>query len=576
MKKSIFLFALILMLFAVCFELTACGEDNAISFKTLEANGTDVYGRVTNDQTTFSFVDEIKVFGNAKFVVALDELGMQTVATKTVSLKPGENTFYIIETVNNEATAVYAVVIHRNLLYTVSFDAEGVSAAEAQYIEEGGFAKEPTMNIATPLGYEFLGWSFDFSKPITENVVVKAKIEACEEMKNFEFTSSDTTCVITGLKDETVTEIIIPDYVTGIGNGAFNHCESLTSVTIPDSVTAIDSFAFAYCEGLTSITVPDNVTSIGDNAFSQCKKLKSITLGNGITSIGSRAFEGCDSLVSVTIPDSVTKIHPYAFSSCDNLSSVTIGSGVSNIYDYAFQYCYRLVEVINNSFSAYLDIEPGSSSNGGVACYAIEVHRGESKINSVDDYLFYTFEGINYLVGYVGENMDLILPESYKRENYEIYKYAFYMRHDITSVTIGNGITTVGDYAFRHCRSLASVTIGNGVTSIGEYAFANCTGLTCVTIGNGVTRIGEYAFSDCTALTCVAIPDNVVAIEEGAFCRCRSLTSVTIPGSVTSIGNGVFSGCTSLTIYCEASSQPDGWAYYWNYSDCPVVWGYTG
>ncbi len=555
MKKIILLFALILTLSASCLALTACGEgeNNVISFKTLEANGTDVYGRTPNDQTTFSFVDEIKVSGSAKYVVALDEFGMQTVATKTVSLKPGDNKFYIIETVNNEATAVYAVVIHRNLLYTVSFDAEGVSAAETQYIEEGGLAKEPATDVLIPLGLEFWGWDFDFSKPITENVVVKAKIEACDEMKNFEFTSTDTTCVITGLKDETVTEVIIPDYVTSIGNGAFNYCESLTSVTIPDSVT-----------------------SIGNSAFDQCRGLKSVTLGNGVTSIGEHAFAGCDSLVSVTIPDSVTKIYPYAFSSCDNLSSVTIGSGVSNIYDYAFQYCYRLVEVINNSFSAYLDIEPGSSSNGGVACYAIEVHRGESKINSVDDYLFYTFEGINYLVGYVGENMDLILPESYNGENYEINNHAFEMRHDITSVTIGNGVTRIGEYAFSDCTALTDVTIGNGVTNVGIYAFTHCSSLANVTIGNGVTRIGEYAFSDCTALTCVAIPDNVVAIEEGAFCRCRSLTSVTIPGSVTSIGNGVFSGCTNLTIYCEASSQPDGWAYYWNYSDCPVVWGYTG
>ena len=551
MKKSILLFALILMLSAVCFTLTACGEGNVISFKTLEANGTDVYGSVPNEQTTFSFVDEINVSGGAKYVVALDEFGMQTVATKIVSLRPGDNTFYIIETVNGEATTVYAVVIHRKFLYTVSFDAKGTCAVETQYVEEGGLVKEPTADVVTPLGLKFLGWDFDFSNPINESIVINAKTEACEEMKKFEFTSTDTTCQITGVKDKTVTEIIIPDYVTGIGNGAFRFCESLMSVIIPDSVTTIDSFAFAYCESLTSITIPDSITIIGDSAFSQCGKLKSVTLGNGITSIGSRAFEGCDSLISVTIPDSVTKIHSYAFYSCDNLTSVTIGSGVSNIYDSAFQYCYRLVEVINNSFSAYLDIEPGSTSNGGVARYAIEVHRGESKINSVDDYLFYTFEGINYLVGYTGEGKELILPESYKGENYEIYKHAFYMRDDITSVTIGNGVTRIGEHAFGACSSLADVTIGNGVT-----------------------HIGEYAFTYCTALTDITIPDNVVAIEEGAFCNCSSLTSVTIPNSVRRISNGAFSRCTSLTIYCEAASQPDGWYSSWNYSNCLVVWGY--
>jgi hypothetical protein len=106
MKKSMLLFALILMLSTVCFTLTACGEGNVISFKTLEANGTDVYGSVPNEQTTFSFVDEINVSGGAKYVVALDEFGMQTVATKIVSLRPGDNTFYIIETVNGAISQI--------------------------------------------------------------------------------------------------------------------------------------------------------------------------------------------------------------------------------------------------------------------------------------------------------------------------------------------------------------------------------------------------------------------------------------------------------------------------------------
>ena len=72
-----------------------------------------------------------------------------------------------------------------------------------------------------------------------------------------------------------------------------------------------------------------------------------------------------------------------------------------------------------------------------------------------------------------------------------------------------------------------------------------------VTIGNGVTSIGDYAFYNCS-----------------------SLTSVTIPDSVTSIGSSAFSGCSNLTIYCEATSRPNGWDSFWNSSNCNVVWGY--
>jgi hypothetical protein len=45
---------------------------------------------------------------------------------------------------------------------------------------------------------------------------------------------------------------------------------------------------------------------------------------------------------------------------------------------------------------------------------------------------------------------------------------------------------------------------------------------------------------------------------------------------VTSVGEGAFYECPSLTIYCETTSQPSGWDSYWNYSNRPVVWGYTG
>ena len=612
MKKILLIFALILTLCVACFAFTACGDDtqsdpgdnsgdsgtkpepekDEISFKTLEVNGTNVYGRVSKDKEIFEFTNEIKVSGNAKYVVALDALGMQTVATKTVSLNEGDNTFYVIEMVDDEATEVYTVVIHRNEVCEVSFVAEDVIAAETQYIEEGFFATAPTTNVTTRLGYEFLGWDFDFTKPITGDVVVKAKIELKDEMKNFEFTSTTTTCHITSLMDKTVTEIAIPDYVTSIGNLAFSYCTGLTSVTIGNSVKSIGESAFSCCTSLTSVTIPDSVTSIGEDAFS-----------------------GCTSLKSVTIPDSVTSIGNYAFAYCDNLTSVTIGNSVTSIGSSAFYGCNKLVEVIDLSS---LNITKGSSSNGRVGYYAKEVHKGESKIVNYNDYLFYTYNGVNYLLGYVGEDTALVLPESYKGENYKINNYAFYNRKDITSVTIPDSVTSIGNYAFYSCDSLTSVyitditawcnisfvtsssnplsyaknlylngelvtelvipegvteiptcafkgqssiktvVIPDSVTSIGSSAFSGCTGLTSITIPDSVTSIGRSAFEGCTGLTSVVISDSVTSIGEYAFSGCSGLTSVTIPDSVTSIGYSAFSGCTGLEeIYFNATAMDD-------------------
>ena len=88
--------------------------------------------------------------------------------------------------------------------------------------------------------------------------------------------------------------------------------------------------------------------------------------------------------------------------------------------------------------------------------------------------------------------------------------------------------------------------------------------------------IWNYTFYDNDKITSVIIPDSVTSIGDGAFYNSRSLTSIEIPDSVTSIVEYAFYNCTSLTIYCEATSMPSGWYAYWNYSNRPVVWGYTG
>ena len=133
--------------------------------------------------------------------------------------------------------------------------------------------------------------------------------------------------------------------------------------------------------------------------------------------------------------------------------------------------------------------------------------------------------------------------------------YVFSYCDSLTSVTIPNSVTSIGDYAFSGCSSLTSVTIPNSVTFIGYSAFQFCSSLTSVTIPNGV--IGEYAFWKCRSLTSVTIGNSVTSIGDYAFEECSSLTSVTIPNSVTSIGSGAFSYCSSLTsVTCLATNPP--------------------
>ena len=121
------------------------------------------------------------------------------------------------------------------------------------------------------------------------------------------------------------------------------------------------------------------------------------------------------------------------------------------------------------------------------------------------------------------------------------------VKGDILSVSLPEGLTSIGWYAFSDCSSLTSVSLGNSVTSIGGYAFAWCSSLTSITLPNSVTSIGEYAFVGCSSLTSVTLGNSVTSIGEYAFYYCTSLTSITIPNSVTSIGENAFEDCSSLT-----------------------------
>ncbi|MDB6041323.1 MAG: Chitin binding protein [Verrucomicrobiales bacterium] len=117
----------------------------------------------------------------------------------------------------------------------------------------------------------------------------------------------------------------------------------------------------------------------------------------------------------------------------------------------------------------------------------------------------------------------------------------------LTNVTVPNSVTSIGLGAFSGCTSLTVLDIPDGVSTIGDRAFEYCSSLSNVTIPDSVTSIGEWAFSECSAIAKVTLPNTITAVPDSAFYGCSRLTSVTIPDSVTSIGDAAFAGCTSLT-----------------------------
>ena len=144
---------------------------------------------------------------------------------------------------------------------------------------------------------------------------------------------------IIAFRDKNTTSYVIPDYVTSIGERAFDHCSALRSIVIPDSVTSIGERAFYSCSSLSNIVIPNSVTHIGSIAFNNCSSLSDFVIPDSVTSIESDAFGYCSSLSNIVIPDSVTNIGEGAFYACHSLSSIVIPASVASIGRDAFRGC---------------------------------------------------------------------------------------------------------------------------------------------------------------------------------------------------------------------------------------------
>lgn len=246
-----------------------------------------------------------------------------------------------------------------------------------------------------------------------------------------------------GLPGDKLTEIILPDTLTYIGNRAFFDCDGLKSVIIPKSVPVLYDSTFYSCDALTEAVI--GAETVGNLAFSECKALTSVTLEEGVKNIGYNAFTSTG-LESIRLPQSVRTIGENAF------SGTPLVNGQSDAVKYADDWAV--------------------ACNSGVSSVTIaEGTRGMA------NKLFFSCASLK----------SIVIPEGVEIIGSNVFGTA------LAEISLPESLKFVGEAAFALCSPLKTVTFPANMETVAANQFIMCTKLETVVFENPDTDIGMLA-----------------------------------------------------------------------------------
>ena len=563
---------------------------------TLELDGTDIFGKVSNATSTFSFINEIAIADSAKYTVSTDINGLNVIPTKTVSLSIGNNTFYILVE-NGKDLGLYTVVIRRRPMYNVSFNVTGGTSVSSQTIEEDHFATEPTTERK---GYTFDKWDYDFSKPIIKDTTITASWNIITynvyydlsvpsdsisqdvdnsmnvttytvedaitfqtpSRKGYRFTGWDKNIEKGTISDVTVTaswEVIEYGIVYDFGDAdsvskATNNTQNPSKYTIENTIT----FAEPSRTGYTFISWDKNIVrgTIDTQTITASWEIIEfdIVYDFGDTDSVSKATNNAQNPSAYTIEDAIAFAEPsrdgYTFIAWDkSIASGTIGEQTIaaswKIIEYSIIYDFgdtdSVSKATNNAqnpskYTVEDAITFAEPSRDGYTFIAWDKSIENGTINTQT--ITAIWEVINYSI-------------TYKLNGWENSS------QNVDTYTIEDGIITLYDaikgeslfcgwYLDEEYKNYIATIDASTMRDYMAYAYTDDGATKGLSIEKGSVK--GYSGT----LTDVVIPsyykgNSVKSIGNYAFYCCTGLTSITIPDSVTSIGEDAFYHCNGLT-----------------------------
>lgn len=415
------------------------------------------------------------------------------------------------------------------------------------------------------------------------------------------------------------TDFIISNDVTVIDEGAFAKCSNLKSMNIAAGVADVDlgnmtklgqigKNAFSGCQAIVSLQLPGTVTKIEEGAFSGLTALANVKFKNngekGTTTIGTSAFSGCTNLVDVETASNVGVIDNKAFSGCVKLMRLKLADGLQTIGNSAFAGCKRLEGVLPDGAeeeyeiveekrvklpnpNAQLVIPESVTTIGDMAfayCYNDdETHTpegGSEKVYKIGIKAVHiagnpagttigasAFAGCQNLTKLtLGEGVtglgdsalkdtrleEITIPSTFETGTAKNSPFTSGENSTLRKVTFADGIQVIPQYFLSNITTLTKIEIPASVQKIGDHAFADCSNLTAVTFkepaDSKLTTIDTSAFEGCSLMTLFKLPEGVTTINASAFKDCKKISLTDLPTGLITIGNAAFENCTMLRV----------------------------
>ena len=307
--------------------------------------------------------------------------------------------------------------------------------------------------------------------------------------------------------------------------------DRITSVTIGDGIRNVGECAFFGYDTVKTVQFSSTVTDIDPHAFWGCG-LEELELPEGLKTIGEGAFS-VNPLKDVVFPDSVEYIGPGSFDCNDQLESVTIGRNTRLNYDIWYGQLFGNGQQItiygcgNTMAEDYAQIMGYSFEAIGEDTWDAEGQCGKTLYYHLDlDTGFLKIDGEGDMWDFNGTWMQSDEHKSEWVKNRELPPWTAY-REQIRVVSIGDGVTSIGENAFENCENLMDVYFGNTVERIGTQAFLS-TGVDEIVLPESVTKIDGHAFNWCRKLWQLRLPENLPVLENEAIAECINLQELYI------------------------------------------------